>query len=48
MAYIIKFEYGRTSSGILPGEYANIENAQKQCKLENKQYNNIYHFVEEI
>lgn len=48
MAYIIKFEYGKTSSGVLPEGYANIEDAREQCKLENKQYNNIYHFVEEI
>ncbi len=48
MVYVIKFEYGRTVSGVLPEEYDTIDEAQEQCELENKQYNNVHHFVEEI
>ena len=46
--YVIKFEYGSNVSGVLPGKFTDKDRAQDQCDYENRVYNNINHWVEEI
>ena len=48
MTYIIEFKYGERVSGILPEEYDTEIEAQDACDYENKQYNNVHHFVKLI
>ena len=43
--YVIKFKFGNNVSGVLPEEYEDEEDAKFHCDQENKQYNNINHYV---
>lgn len=44
----IVWKNGERISGVLPEIFDTIEEAQEQCGVENRQYNNVGHSVVEV